>query len=151
MFGQVIEVHIPREGGKEGAEQVNTPHRGFGFITFSSTESAEDAIDNMHLNEWGGKILNVNFARPMGTTFNSNKPVWQDEVRIALWFVMDRRGLTLRLNRNGSPSTARVSHGRRMHLSKTSKLFLPKLQLSHKQKWMIYLMEPMERVCAVHE
>lgn len=73
---------MPREGGKSGADQASTPHRGFGFIIFSSTESAEDAIDNMHLNEWGGKILNVNFARPMGTTFNSNKPVWQDEVRI---------------------------------------------------------------------
>lgn len=28
--------------------------RGFAFLTFSSNNEAEDAIDNMHLNELGG-------------------------------------------------------------------------------------------------
>ena len=29
-------------------------HRGFGFVVFSTDEEAEDAIDNMHLNEIQG-------------------------------------------------------------------------------------------------
>lgn len=84
VFGPVIEVHMPREGGKEAVEaNPNAPHRGFAFIVLASAQAAEDAIDNMHLNEWGSKILNVNFARPLGSTFNSHRPVWQDEVRIS--------------------------------------------------------------------
>jgi len=40
-------------------------HRGFAFITFSSQADAQDAIDNMDLNELKGKVLRVNLARPM--------------------------------------------------------------------------------------
>lgn len=29
-------------------------HRGFGFVVFSEVDEAEDAIDNMHLNELNG-------------------------------------------------------------------------------------------------
>lgn len=29
-------------------------HRGYAFITYSNVEDAEDAIDNMHMNEWYG-------------------------------------------------------------------------------------------------
>ncbi len=29
-------------------------HRGFGFVIFSAADEAEDAIDNMHLNELNG-------------------------------------------------------------------------------------------------
>lgn len=36
-------------------------------MTFSSSEDAQDAIDNMDMNELKGKVLKVNLARPMKT------------------------------------------------------------------------------------
>jgi len=45
--------------------QTAPKHRGFAFITFSSQADAQDAIDNMDLNELKGKVLRVNLARPM--------------------------------------------------------------------------------------
>jgi peptidyl-prolyl isomerase E (cyclophilin E) len=44
---------------------LETKHRGFAFVTFASSADAQDAIDNMDLNEMGGKVLKVNLARPM--------------------------------------------------------------------------------------
>jgi peptidyl-prolyl isomerase E (cyclophilin E) len=38
-------------------------HRGFAFVTYSSTEDAQDAIDNMDMNELQGRVLKVNLAR----------------------------------------------------------------------------------------
>lgn len=40
-------------------------HRGFAFVTFSSSADAQDAIDNMDMNEMKGRVLKVNLARPM--------------------------------------------------------------------------------------
>ena len=40
-------------------------HRGFAFVTYSSSADAQDAIDNMDLNELRGRVLKVNLARPM--------------------------------------------------------------------------------------
>jgi len=40
-------------------------HRGFAFVTYSSAADAQDAIDNMDLNEFRGKVLKVNTARPI--------------------------------------------------------------------------------------
>ncbi len=40
-------------------------HRGFAFVTFGSAQDAQDAIDNMDLNELKGKVIKVNLARPM--------------------------------------------------------------------------------------
>ena len=42
-----------------------TKHRGFAFVTYSSSADAQDAIDNMDLNELNGRVLRVNLARPM--------------------------------------------------------------------------------------
>ena len=39
-------------------------HKGYGFVTFSSSADAQDAIDNMDLNELRGKVIRVNLARP---------------------------------------------------------------------------------------
>jgi RNA recognition motif-containing protein len=40
-------------------------HRGYAFVSFSSTGDAQDAIDNMDMNELRGRILKVSIARPM--------------------------------------------------------------------------------------
>src|SRR5258707_15392076 len=40
-------------------------HRGYAFVTYSSTGDAQDAIDNMDMNELRGRILKVSLARPM--------------------------------------------------------------------------------------
>jgi RNA recognition motif-containing protein len=48
-------------------EDSATKHRGFAFVTFSSQEDAQDAIDNMDLNELQGRVLKVSLARPMKT------------------------------------------------------------------------------------
>jgi peptidyl-prolyl isomerase E (cyclophilin E) len=40
-------------------------HRGFAFVTYSSSADAQDAIDNMDLNELRGRVVKVNLARPM--------------------------------------------------------------------------------------
>ncbi|KDN52825.1 RNA-binding domain-containing protein [Tilletiaria anomala UBC 951] len=77
VFGDVLEVQIPKEGGAHAGS--NARNRGFGFVVFSTTEEAEDAIDNMHLNELGGKIIHVNLAKPLKALIGTNKPVWQDE------------------------------------------------------------------------
>ena len=38
--------------------------RGFGFVTMSSPEEAQKAIDAMHGKDLGGRALTVNIARP---------------------------------------------------------------------------------------
>ena len=40
-------------------------HRGYAFATFASAGDAQDAIDNMDMNELRGRILKVSLARPM--------------------------------------------------------------------------------------
>lgn len=40
-------------------------HRGFAFVTYGTAADAQDAIDNMDMNEMSGKVLKVNLARPM--------------------------------------------------------------------------------------
>ena len=39
-------------------------HRGFAFVTFTSQQDTQDAIDNMDMNELEGRVLKVSLARP---------------------------------------------------------------------------------------
>jgi peptidyl-prolyl isomerase E (cyclophilin E) len=39
-------------------------HRGFAFITYGSSADAQDAIDNMDLNELLGRVIKAILARP---------------------------------------------------------------------------------------
>jgi hypothetical protein len=39
-------------------------HRGYAFVAFASAGDAQDAIDNMDMNELRGRILKVSIARP---------------------------------------------------------------------------------------
>lgn len=47
-------------------------HRGFAFVTFGSSADAQDAIDNMDMNELKGRVLKVNLARPMKGALQPN-------------------------------------------------------------------------------
>jgi peptidyl-prolyl isomerase E (cyclophilin E) len=70
-------------------QDVNIPldvqsdkHRGFGFVEYLDPEDAAAAIDNMHNAELYGKVLRVNFAKPVqikgGEKGWSSQAVWAD-------------------------------------------------------------------------
>ncbi|TCD71877.1 hypothetical protein EIP91_000009 [Steccherinum ochraceum] len=80
-FGDVIEVQIP-PASTNPAQQTGNKHKGFGFVTFGSTGDAQDAIDNMDLNELQGKVIRVNLARAMKSPMQgmgNNKAIWESE------------------------------------------------------------------------
>ncbi|KAG6851001.1 hypothetical protein H0H93_004488 [Arthromyces matolae] len=76
--GDIIEVQIPPLSSNP---QDEGKHRGFAFVTYSSSADAQDAIDNMDLNELRGKVLKVNLARAMKTPLQlgGNRAVWESE------------------------------------------------------------------------
>ncbi|KAK2466892.1 hypothetical protein APHAL10511_001150 [Amanita phalloides] len=94
-FGDIIEVQLPSatinpnqpigvapKGSAFRILHLTDPkHRGFGFITFASSADAQDAIDNMDLNELRGKVIKVNLARPMRGPIQplGNRAVWESE------------------------------------------------------------------------
>jgi RNA recognition motif-containing protein len=56
-FGTVTETNLMMD------RMTNRP-RGFGFVTMSSAEEAQKAIDGLHGRELGGRALTVNVAKP---------------------------------------------------------------------------------------
>jgi len=81
-FGDIIDVQLPPPATQHHPNPNDPKHRGFGFVTFSSSADAQDAIDNMDMNELRGKVLKVNLARPVTSiTLNpqSNKAIWESE------------------------------------------------------------------------
>jgi len=56
-FGTVTETNLMMD------RMTNRP-RGFGFVTMSSAEEAQKAIDGLHGKDVGGRALTVNVARP---------------------------------------------------------------------------------------
>ncbi|KAJ3500440.1 hypothetical protein NLJ89_g9797 [Agrocybe chaxingu] len=81
-FGEIIEVQIPPPVNPHQNPSPNDPkHRGFGFVTFSSAGDAQDAIDNMDLNELKGRVIKASIARPMKADLNpqSNRAIWESE------------------------------------------------------------------------
>ncbi|KAM5531209.1 hypothetical protein V8D89_015127 [Ganoderma adspersum] len=79
-FGDVIEVQIP-PAPTNPSHPNETKHRGFAFVTYASPTDAQDAIDNMDLNELNGRVLRVNLARPMKgpTQAAGNRAIWESE------------------------------------------------------------------------
>ncbi|KAG5342772.1 Peptidyl-prolyl cis-trans isomerase E [Termitomyces sp. T112] len=79
-FGDIIEVQLPSAATNPN-QQDESKHRGFAFITYNSSADAQDAIDNMDMNELRGKVLKVNLARPMKTPLQlgGNRAVWESE------------------------------------------------------------------------
>mmetsp|Transcript_3114 Transcript_3114/g.7331 ORF Transcript_3114/g.7331 Transcript_3114/m.7331 type:complete len:135 (-) Transcript_3114:379-783(-) len=68
-FGDLVDVNIPLDNQKG-------THRGFGFVEFESADDASEATFNMNNGELNGRVLTVNFAKPMTVTENSNKAIW---------------------------------------------------------------------------
>ena len=56
-FGTVTEANLMMD------RTTNRP-RGFGFVTMSSAEEAQKAIDGLNGKDMGGRTLTVNVARP---------------------------------------------------------------------------------------
>ena len=57
VHGTVTETNLMMD------RMTNRP-RGFGFVTMSSAEEAQKAIDGMNGKDMGGRALTVNVARP---------------------------------------------------------------------------------------
>src|SRR5215470_19888510 len=55
--GTVVEANI-------ATDRVTARPRGFGFVTMSTPEEAQKAIDALNGKELGGRALTVNIARP---------------------------------------------------------------------------------------
>jgi RNA recognition motif-containing protein len=58
-FGKVTGVVIPAEPGAK-------KHKGFGFVTFADSASAEEAISKMDRSKIDGRTLRVNESMPRG-------------------------------------------------------------------------------------
>src|SRR5690348_9597230 len=56
-FGTVVEANLV-------TDRTTGRPRGFGFVTMSSPEEAQKAIEGMNGKDLGGRALNVNLARP---------------------------------------------------------------------------------------
>ena len=56
-FGAVTETNLMMD------RETNRP-RGFGFVTMSSVEEAQKAIEGLHGKEMDGRALTVNVAKP---------------------------------------------------------------------------------------
>ncbi len=56
-YGTVVETNLV-------TDRATGRPRGFAFVTMSSPEEAQKAIDAMNGKELGGRALNVNLARP---------------------------------------------------------------------------------------
>jgi len=78
-FGDIIEVQLPR--APINNYDTNPKHRGFAFVTYAAAGDAQDAIDNMDLNEMRGRVIRVNLARAqkVPTVDAGNRPVWETE------------------------------------------------------------------------
>ncbi|KAI0780836.1 RNA-binding domain-containing protein [Trametes elegans] len=79
-FGDIIEVQLPTAPANP-SNPNEVKHRGFAFVTYSSPADAQDAIDNMDLNELNGRVLRVNLARPMKGPLQpqGNRAIWESE------------------------------------------------------------------------
>lgn len=63
-------------------------HRGYAFVTYSSAGDAQDAIDNMDMNELRGRILKVSIARPMKGVTPAMGNRASESCSLALWHLL---------------------------------------------------------------
>jgi len=78
-FGDVMDVQLPLAAAHPQAEDRR--HRGFAFVTFGAFADAQDAIDNMDMNEFRGRVLKVNMANAVKVSVQpqGNRAVWESE------------------------------------------------------------------------
>ncbi|KAI0934112.1 hypothetical protein AcV5_006066 [Taiwanofungus camphoratus] len=78
--GDIIEVQLP-VAPTNPSQQNEVKHRGFAFVTYASPADAQDAIDNMDLNELNGRVLKVNLARQIRAPSQGagNRAIWESE------------------------------------------------------------------------
>jgi len=105
-FGDIIDVQLPTNAtGRPHENPADLKHRGYAFVTYSSTGDAQDAIDNMDMNELRDRTLKVSIARPTKgvTPATGNRAIWESEE----WLKQHAKPLTgaggLRGQRNASP------------------------------------------------
>lgn len=79
-FGEIVQVQLPSAVTNQ-SQQSQAKHRGFAFVTYGSSSDAQDAIDNMDMNELHGRVIKVNLARPMKGQLeaSSNRAIWESE------------------------------------------------------------------------
>ncbi|KAI6028431.1 hypothetical protein F5J12DRAFT_805366 [Pisolithus orientalis] len=80
-FGDIVEVQLP-SAATNPAQEADVKHRGFAFVTYASAADAQDAIDNMDLNELHGKVLKVNLAKSVKAAIQpaqGNRAIWESE------------------------------------------------------------------------
>ena len=65
-------IRVPQQKPNLNDKSAEPKHRGFAFVTFGSSADAQDAIDNMDMNEIKGRVLKVNLARPMKGALQPN-------------------------------------------------------------------------------
>ncbi|KAI0725132.1 RNA-binding domain-containing protein [Fomitopsis betulina] len=80
VFGDIIEVQVPPAPANP-SQPDEVKHRGFAFVSFASPADAQDAIDNMDLNELKGRVLKVNLARQVKAPVQGagNRAIWESE------------------------------------------------------------------------
>ncbi|CAK3987798.1 probable peptidyl prolyl cis-trans isomerase Cyclophilin [Lecanosticta acicola] len=77
-FGEIVDISLPKPELASSKE----PHRGFGYVEFSSTEDAAEAIDNMDQSELYGRVIKVNQAKPQKDAsegLGSKTAIWEQE------------------------------------------------------------------------
>jgi len=82
VFGDVIDVQLPTNAtGRPHENPADLKHRGYAFVTYSSAGDAQDAIDNMDMNELRGRVLKVSLARPLKGVQQpaGNRAIWESE------------------------------------------------------------------------
>ncbi|PHH77888.1 hypothetical protein CDD80_91 [Ophiocordyceps camponoti-rufipedis] len=80
-FGEIVQVTLPKP-----TQDSTDVHRGFAYVEFEDSADAEEAIDNMHLSEFFGRILKVSRAKPPKSAeegLGSKKALWEQESWLA--------------------------------------------------------------------
>ncbi|MES1918293.1 hypothetical protein MHBO_000280 [Bonamia ostreae] len=67
-FGEIKYIQIPMH-------PLTEKHKGYGFLEFEEAADAADAMANMDRSEIYGRVVHVNYAKPVKFT-DKNKPVW---------------------------------------------------------------------------
>ncbi|KZS99228.1 RNA-binding domain-containing protein [Sistotremastrum niveocremeum HHB9708] len=79
-FGDIIDVQLPSSATNPNLA-AEAKHRGFAFVTFAAVSDAQDAIDNMDMNEFHEKVIRCNLAKPSKQPVQGggNRAVWESE------------------------------------------------------------------------